>query len=59
MQLVENDSQLQAVPLWREPDLKLEENISKKKAKKARKWRAQANGALAAPSRRRRGAVAS
>ena len=53
MQPVENDSQLEAVPLRREPGLELEEIISKKKAKKARKGRAETNGALAAPSRAR------
>ena len=37
----------------REPGLELEENISKKKAKKARKERAEANGVRATPSRGR------
>ncbi|MDQ5819072.1 MAG: (2Fe-2S) ferredoxin domain-containing protein [Actinomycetota bacterium] len=53
MRPVENDSQLEAVPLWREPGVELEENISKKKAKKARKGRVKANGAHVTPSRAR------
>jgi (2Fe-2S) ferredoxin len=53
LQSVENDSQLEAVPLRREPGPELEEVISKKKAKKARKGHAEANGALATPSRAR------
>ncbi len=53
MRAVENDSQLEAVSIWREPGLELEENISKKKAKKARKERAEANGVRATPSRGR------
>jgi (2Fe-2S) ferredoxin len=50
---VENDSQLEAVALWREPGLELEEVIPKKKAKKAKKGRAEANGAHVTPSRAR------
>jgi (2Fe-2S) ferredoxin len=53
---VENDSQLEAVPLWREPGLELEEVISKKKAKKAKKGRAEANCTHLTPSRARRDA---
>ena len=53
MRSVENDSQLEAVSHWREPGLELEENISKKKARKARKGRTEAYGSLATPLRAR------